>query len=355
MKSRFKISFVTYQHWVLVALCATLLAAESTTAPTTRQADEIRRGVVMGGSPEERTRKVYEQIVRKVEPEGVGEVKRLAQYLEFFKKDFVEDPRQFAISLELDGGAVTGYVECEEHRESLGQFLKYLKLEGVKEQVELLPSAELSEKKFGVVTAESSFLYDRPSGKGETLTECAKGDGVWLLKDGHEGRVLCHGPGGYVGWIDDADVRRVEGGEFDRVINSKATDERVEKVIASAKRLMGVKYVWGGLSASGVDCSGLVQRSMGQVGVMMPRDADQQSLVGKLVATRWHRSSLRRGDLLYFIGRRGTIHHTAIYLGENQLIEAADPGVKVSSFDSSDQNYEKKRDETFFFAKRVLE
>jgi hypothetical protein len=341
----------------VVCLGATTLADDSTTAPapTTRQVDEIRRGVRMGGSPEERTKRVYEQLVRKVEPDGVGDVKRLAQYLEFFKKEFVEDPRQFAISLESNGGAVSGYVECEEHKESLAEFLKYLKLEGVKEQVELLPATELSQKKFGVVTADSSFLYDRPSGRSESLTECAKGDGLWLLKDGHEGRILCHGPGGYVGWINDADVRRVEGEEFDRVINGKPTDERVEKVIAAAKSLMGVKYVWGGLSKDGVDCSGLVQRSMKEVGVMMPRDADQQSLVGKLVATRWHRSSLRRGDLLYFIGRRGTIHHTAIYLGENQLIEAADPGVKVSSFNSSDQNYEKKRDDSFFFAKRVLE
>jgi len=32
-------------------------------------------------------------------------------------------------------------------------------------------------------------------------------------------------------------------------------------------------------------------------------------------------------------GRRGTIHHTAIYLGDNKYIEAADPGVKITSFD----------------------
>jgi cell wall-associated NlpC family hydrolase len=113
--------------------------------------------------------------------------------------------------------------------------------------------------------------------------------------------------------------------------------------------------VWGGLTKEGVDCSGLVQKAFGRVGVMLPRDADQQSLVGKLVATRWHRSALRRGDLLYFIGRRGTIHHTAIYLGQNAFIEAADGGVKVSSLDPADAKYEKKRDETFFLAKRVLE
>jgi cell wall-associated NlpC family hydrolase len=76
------------------------------------------------------------------------------------------------------------------------------------------------------------------------------------------------------------------------------------------------------LTKDGVDCSGLVYTAFRSQGIRLPRDADQQALTGRLVATRWHRSSLRRGDVLFFLGRRGTIHHTAIYLGNNEILEA---------------------------------
>jgi cell wall-associated NlpC family hydrolase len=90
-------------------------------------------------------------------------------------------------------------------------------------------------------------------------------------------------------------------------------------------------------------------------GVSMPRDADQQSLVGTLVATRWHRSSLRRGDVLFFLGRRGTISHTAIFLGDGKFIEATSPVVTVNDLEKVPPGRDKARWETLCFAKRVFE
>ena len=87
----------------------------------------------------------------------------------------------------------------------------------------------------------------------------------------------------------------------------------------------------------------------------MPRDADQQSLVGTLVATRWHQSSLARGDVLFFLNRRGTISHTAIYLGDGKFIEAAEPVVKITRLDDIPPGKDKARGDSLCFAKRVLE
>jgi cell wall-associated NlpC family hydrolase len=326
-------------------------AADPTTAPS----DEIRRGVEMSGTPEERARKTYEAIARKVEPDGVGDIRRLPAYLEFYRREFVRDPRAFAVSLTAEGSTVTGYVETIEHQKSLADFLKYLKLENVEQRIELLPTKDLGDKAFATVTAEHCFLYDRPSGKSENLTEAFKGELVWLLKDSAQARILCHGPGGYVGWIDAGNIHPVTGDQLDSTINVNSVDARVEQVISAAKELLGVKYVWGGLSNEGVDCSGLVQRAFRRAGILLPRDADQQSLVGRLTAVRWHRSSMRRGDLMYFLSRRGTISHTAIYLGNDEFIEAGDGGVKISSLDAASDKHEKKRDDSFIFAKRVLE
>ena len=130
---------------------------------------------------------------------------------------------------------------------------------------------------------------------------------------------------------------------------------QIESMIATASKLIGTKYVWGGCTAEGIDCSGLVFTAFKSIGIAMPRDADQQFLVGRLVGTRWHRDNLRRGDLLYFLGRRGTISHTAIYLGESRYLEATSPGVKITSFEPSDKDYNERRDKSFCFAKRVIE
>ena len=347
---------------LLLFISSTAFAAEPpATTRSSRNPNEIRRGMEMGGSPEERGRQFFERIIQKVEPSGHGSVKRLPLYLDLFTKEFVEDTRTFAFKVNVDTSTdhpfVTGYFEFAEHKNSLRQFLDHLDLRDTEDRTEILPAASLGEKRFGFITAKNAFLYDRALGeKREALTECNMGDLVYLLKE-ESGHLLCHGPTGYVGYLAVDDVRRVSAGEVDQIVNARTpqTSQEVETVIASANKLMGVPYVWGGISDKGIDCSGLVYSSMKSIGIQMPRDADQQSLVGRLVATRWHRSALRRGDILYFLGRRGTITHTAIYLGENKYIEATGPVVKITSFDPDDPEYNEKRDKSFCFAKRVIE
>ncbi|HEV2293404.1 MAG TPA: C40 family peptidase [Tepidisphaeraceae bacterium] len=331
--------------------------ARPTTNPT-----EIRRGVTMGGTSEERGRQFYENVIRKVEPSLKGDPARLPVYIELFKREFVEDPRTFAIDLratrvENGGVAVTGHVEFEEHRRSLTELLKHLGFSADLSGVSLYPLAELGEQQFAVVRADRAFLYDKPAAPRETLTEALNGDGLFLLAPADNGYFLCHAADGYVGYISGDVLERATGAAFDEGVNplGAAVDERVEGAIAAASKLMGTKYVWGGMTSEGIDCSGLVHTAFRSQGVRLPRDADQQALVGKLVATRWHRSSLRRGDLLFFLGRRGTISHTAIYLGNDEFLEATSPVVTVSSFDPSAPHYSKRRDDGFCFAKRVFD
>jgi len=88
----------------------------------------------------------------------------------------------------------------------------------------------------------------------------------------------------------------------------------------------GVGYVWGGNSLqTGVDCSGLVQQIYRQLGINLPRTAQQQAFTG----TKAPISQLRPGDLVAWNngGSRGIqVGHIAIYAGNNEIIESYDEG-----------------------------
>jgi peptidoglycan DL-endopeptidase CwlO len=97
-------------------------------------------------------------------------------------------------------------------------------------------------------------------------------------------------------------------------------------VVADAKRYLGVPYRWGGTNpASGLDCSGLVQRVMKDLGVSVPRTVNDQRNVGQEVGSL---AQAKPGDLLVF----GT-HHIGIYVGNGKMLHAPHTGDKVKIAD----------------------
>jgi cell wall-associated NlpC family hydrolase len=138
-------------------------------------------------------------------------------------------------------------------------------------------------------------------------------------------------------------------------MDEPACHPAVERAIAAGLRLKGTPYLWGGRTSAGVDCSGLVQTAFGTAGIRLPRDSDQQACVGRLTATRWSRAGLRRGDALFFLRADGRVGHTAIYLGDDQYLEAVRPAVQITSFNPQHPNYSAARDAAFAFAKRWID
>lgn len=100
-------------------------------------------------------------------------------------------------------------------------------------------------------------------------------------------------------------------------------------IVQEAKQFLGVRYVWGGESPTGFDCSGLVGYVFGASGIDLPRTAvDMYDTAGKRVA------DLQVGDLVFFA--KGIVNHVGIYIGDNQFISATTSGgVKVDSLTSS--------------------
>lgn len=112
-----------------------------------------------------------------------------------------------------------------------------------------------------------------------------------------------------------------------------ATAER-ESLVNYAKQFLGVSYVWGGESlTSGVDCSGFTMQVYAQYGYSLPHYSGYQANAG----TRVSLDSIRPGDLIFY-ARNGVIYHVAIYIGNGQIIHAANEslGVCISSLNYAD-------------------
>ena len=130
------------------------------------------------------------------------------------------------------------------------------------------------------------------------------------------------------------------------------------KIVATARRFIGVPYFWGGTSAKALDCSGFTKTVYFLNGVLLPRDASQQALVGVPVTVADNFSGFEPGDLLFFgtkatPERREKVTHVGISLGGGKFIhEGGD--VRINSLDTNDPEYSEPRHKSFLRAKRII-
>jgi cell wall-associated NlpC family hydrolase len=102
----------------------------------------------------------------------------------------------------------------------------------------------------------------------------------------------------------------------------------LDTMLRAAMSRRGLPYVWGAAGPSSFDCSGLVQWSFAQAGIVMPRVAADQAMSGPAVPV----SQLEPGDLLFYHTDPTApqyISHVAIYLGNGWMIQAPEPGQDV--------------------------
>lgn len=117
---------------------------------------------------------------------------------------------------------------------------------------------------------------------------------------------------------------------------SAATGTR-QQLVEYAATLLGCKYVYGGSSPSGFDCSGYVKYVFAHFGINLSRTSASQYSN----SVRISKSDLNLGDLVFFSQTSGssTVGHVGIYVGGDQFIHAASPGKGVRYDSLSDSYY----------------
>ena len=227
-------------------------------------------------------------------------------------------------------------------------------------------------------------VYMEPSFKATTLCDLVGGD--VLRYEGKKGKwTVVMLPSGRKGYIPTEELQLHYG--FRSIAQGEGSAESIrpettEAIIAHAEKLLGVPYLWGGMSAKGVDCSGLVRISYIMNGIVLPRNASQQINCGDRIPMEidteyWNETqrtgkqpetyitvcgnevawsdafrkemlrrtkNLERGDLVFFgtpatePGKKPRISHVGIYLGDGKIIHSSHM-VRINSLIPGDEDY----------------
>ena len=148
------------------------------------------------------------------------------------------------------------------------------------------------------VTAPESHLYPAPDFRAPPVSNLPMGARLAVTGGTEDGYLPV--VGGYV-----------------PVQHVAPVGDRFTDFVATAERFLGAPYLWGGRTAAGIDCSGLVQVALDLAGVPVLRDsADQAAAIGDDLGRDPEAADVRRGDLVFFPG------HVGIMLDEARLLHA---------------------------------
>lgn len=143
-------------------------------------------------------------------------------------------------------------------------------------------------------------------------------------------------------------------GKISNLLGSRTTSSRgssgsaAQDIVDYAKRFTGVKYVWGGDSPEGFDCSGFVSYVYKKFGINLDHSAAGQATQGTTV----RKADLEPADLVFFDtnGGHNGINHVGIYIGGGRFIHASSGCSYVTISDITGGFYS----DTYMTAKRIL-
>lgn len=211
-----------------------------------------------------------------------------------------------------------------------------------------------------ICTAAVTRVYQQPSAKAGILSELVAGDLVRVVQASRsrKGYTPVLLPDGRTGWVCAKEVAPFDAWASAYGAASSVNGPTAEAVLNTARRFLGVPYMWGGTSIKNVDCSGLTRSTFFLNGILLPRNASQQAHCGETIEPAagphfW--DSLQPGDLVFW-GREATADkpakatHVGIYIGDSRFIHASHV-VRINSFDREQPDFYDRKPLCF---KRIL-
>lgn len=291
----------------------------------------------------------------------------------------------------------------------------------ITDEVSVLPDTKLDKKVYGITKISVANIRSKPEHPAELATQAILGTPVRVLKS-QGAWYLIQTPDSYLGWVDHDGIELMTADEFSdwtkkpkiifmemfgfveeldskivisdivcgailakenetdmyyevnfpdgrkgkiNMMSATNYDDWLAKlnyepdnILLAAKKMIGFPYLWGGTSIKGIDCSGFTKTAFFLNGLILPRDANQQALIGEDVPFDVELSQLIPGDLIFF-GRKAKgdqnerITHVGIYLGEKLFIHSSGR-VRVDSFEEGHPNFNEYRFKTIVRVKRIL-
>ena len=215
-------------------------------------------------------------------------------------------------------------------------------------------TTETEEKTTKYVNVEKANLREKASKDSSTVKSISKNTAVTVVgTEGTWSKVEVDGKTGYIlsELLSSDKVKETTNTDANTTKDKNTTStknnvtnrgEEVDRsqsansgnVVSYASSFLGTRYILGGASPSGFDCSGFTMYVYGKYGVNLAHSARAQASVGAAV----DRANLQAGDLVLFKGATGnSIGHVGIYIGGNNFIHASNPsdGVKITSMSTN--------------------
>ncbi len=200
-----------------------------------------------------------------------------------------------------------------------------------------------------VFNRQCGFSYSKPDVKSMVVSDLVIGC-ILPVKGEEKDFLKVEYPDGRMAFVRKKDVV-----DYHQFIQRKPQEN---KLVETALKFNGIPYLWGGFSSKGIDCSGFSSTVYYLNGIILQRDASQQTKYGKEITTDYDYSKLKPGDLLFF-GRKAKnnqkerVTHVAVYIGNSRFIHSSGR-VHITSMDSTQPDYQDKYKALFVRAVRII-